>query len=71
MPDKELDEGKRRLLIAATGVAGGVATVATAARVAQAARSAARVADPSKSRKPPPEGQHRQVERRLVRGSGC
>jgi len=30
MPDKELDEGKRRLLIAATGVAGGVATVATA-----------------------------------------
>jgi ubiquinol-cytochrome c reductase iron-sulfur subunit len=30
MPDKELDEGKRRLLIAATGVAGGIATVATA-----------------------------------------
>ncbi|MCC7486801.1 MAG: ubiquinol-cytochrome c reductase iron-sulfur subunit [Burkholderiales bacterium] len=30
MPDKELDEGKRRLLIAATGVAGGIATAATA-----------------------------------------
>jgi len=30
MPDKELDEGKRRLLIAATGVAGGIATVASA-----------------------------------------
>jgi len=30
MPDKELDEGKRRLLIAATGVAGGIASVATA-----------------------------------------
>src|SRR5215831_2694006 len=30
MPDKELDEGKRRLLIAVTGVAGGIATAATA-----------------------------------------
>ena len=30
MPDKELDEGKRRLLIVATGVAGGIATAATA-----------------------------------------
>ena len=30
MPDKELDEGKRRLLVAATGVAGGIATAATA-----------------------------------------
>ena len=30
MPDKELDEGKRRWLIAATGVAGGIATAATA-----------------------------------------
>ena len=30
MPDKELDEGKRRLLIVATGVAGGIATAASA-----------------------------------------
>jgi ubiquinol-cytochrome c reductase iron-sulfur subunit len=30
MPDKELDEGKRRLLIAVTGVAGGIATAASA-----------------------------------------
>ena len=30
MPDKELDEGKRRLLIAATGVAGGIAGGAAA-----------------------------------------
>jgi ubiquinol-cytochrome c reductase iron-sulfur subunit len=30
MADKELDEGKRRFLIAATGIAGGVAGVATA-----------------------------------------
>ena len=30
MPDKELDEGKRRLLIVATGVAGGIAGGATA-----------------------------------------
>jgi ubiquinol-cytochrome c reductase iron-sulfur subunit len=30
MADKELDQGKRRFLVAATGVAGGVATVATA-----------------------------------------
>ncbi len=30
MPDKELDEGKRRFLVAATGVAGGIAGVASA-----------------------------------------
>jgi len=30
MADKELDQGKRRFLVAATGVAGGVATAATA-----------------------------------------
>ncbi len=30
MPDKELDEGKRRLLIVATGVVGGIATAASA-----------------------------------------
>lgn len=30
MPDKELDEGKRRFLLAATGVAGGIAGVASA-----------------------------------------
>ena len=30
MPDKELDEDKRRFLVAATGVAGGIATAATA-----------------------------------------
>ena len=30
MADKELDQGKRRFLVAATGVAGGIATVATA-----------------------------------------
>src|SRR5258706_144319 len=30
MADKELDQGKRRFLIAATGAAGGVATVAAA-----------------------------------------
>jgi ubiquinol-cytochrome c reductase iron-sulfur subunit len=30
MADKDLDQGKRRFLVAATGVAGGLATVATA-----------------------------------------